>query len=124
MHKLIPHEVILVSSIPNCYFCEQEAIIKPGPYDFATAMGPWANGCEMHYHMYKTTSSLGTGTGQLWVTADQVEPDDDNGSAEKRKAMINDLRVQVETGLIDDDTFNLRANEIELTEDELLDMLS
>jgi hypothetical protein len=73
MYKLIPHEVILVSEIPNCYFCEADGKPNvPGPYDFATIMGPWANGCERHWKVFRAASSLGTGKGQLWVTQDQV----------------------------------------------------
>jgi len=67
-YKLVPHEIIEVSSIPQCNFCE-----KPGPYDFATRMGPWANGCEQHWKMYRAASTLGTGKGQLWVTEDQID---------------------------------------------------
>lgn len=69
-HKLVPHEVILVSSIPACNFCEDGT---PGPYDFATRMGPWGNGCEAHWKLYRANDTLGTGKGQLWVTKDQVD---------------------------------------------------
>lgn len=67
--RLVPHEIILVSSIPPCNFCTDGT---PGPYDFATYMGPWANGCERHWQQYAAISKLGTGYGQLWVTEDQV----------------------------------------------------
>lgn len=78
--KLIPHEVILVGSIPECDFCRMApddvlGEVKPGPYDFKTRMGPWANACEHHYRMYRAFSDLGTGKGQLWVTEEQVELD-------------------------------------------------
>jgi hypothetical protein len=69
MTELKPHEVILVDSIPACNFCNDGT---PGPYDFATVMGPWANGCQEHYEQYRAASTLGTGKGQLWVTKDQV----------------------------------------------------
>jgi hypothetical protein len=73
--RLVPHEVILVSAIPNCWFCEHEGLGEvPGPYDFATRMGAWANGCKSHFDRYSATRRLGTGMGQLWVTADQVTP--------------------------------------------------
>jgi hypothetical protein len=65
--KLVPHQVILVSSIPRCNFCD-----APGPYDFKTRMGPWANACEKHWKAYRASATLGTGKGQLWVTVDQV----------------------------------------------------
>jgi hypothetical protein len=67
--KLIPHEVILVTSIPACNFCKDGT---SGPYDFKTVMGPWANGCYDHYRMYAAFPTLGTGKAQLWVTEDQV----------------------------------------------------
>ena len=71
--KLIPHEVILVSSIPNCNFCEQNGLIVPGPYDFKTAMGPWANGCATCWMLMSAYPELGEGKGQLWVTKEQLE---------------------------------------------------
>jgi hypothetical protein len=71
--KLIPHEVILVVSIPACNFCHDGT---PGPYDFKTVMGPWANGCYEHYRYHAAFSTLGEGKGQLWVTADQVDERD------------------------------------------------
>jgi len=71
-YHLIPHEIIVVSSIPSCNFCSTEGKTVPGPYDFATVMGPWANGCEAHWLRYRAADSLGTGKGQLWVTKDQV----------------------------------------------------
>lgn len=70
MPRLVPHEVIEVTRIPSCNFCKDGT---PGPYDFATSMGPWANGCEEHWKQYRATESLGTGKGQLWITADQIE---------------------------------------------------
>jgi hypothetical protein len=71
--KLIPHQVILVDRIPNCNFCQMEDDeFVPGPYDFKTSMGPWANGCARHWRGYRQYTTLGVGKGQLWVTADQV----------------------------------------------------
>ena len=59
---------------PSCDFCRlwlgQEV---PGPYDFATRQGPWANGCEYHWTTMSASPELGVGKGQLWITADQVE---------------------------------------------------
>lgn len=69
MTKLIPHEVILVSYIPECNFCGDGT---RGPYDFATTHGAWANGCEKHYKEFRAAPTLGIGKGQLWITADQV----------------------------------------------------
>lgn len=71
-YKLIPHEVIQVSSIPACNFCAMSGKVEPGPYDFKTKMGPWANGCEAHWLEHRAFESLGTGVGQLWITEDQV----------------------------------------------------
>jgi hypothetical protein len=59
--------VVVVASIPQCNFCE-----KPGPYDFKTIMGPWANGCLKHYQEHRMYALLGVGMGQFWITADQV----------------------------------------------------
>jgi hypothetical protein len=73
--RLIKHEVILVDHIPMCHFCAtltEKAV--PGPYDFKTHMGPWANGCDLHWKCYRAFPELGTGMGQLWVTLDQVDP--------------------------------------------------
>ena len=63
-------KVVVVSSIPQCNFCE-----KPGMYDFKTVMGPWANGCYEHYRQYAQHPTLGVGMGQLWITKDQVATD-------------------------------------------------
>jgi hypothetical protein len=73
LFKLIPHQVILVSSIPSCNFCDMLGVKNPGPYDFKTRMGPWANACEKHWKINRASAMLGTGKGQLWVTEDQVE---------------------------------------------------
>lgn len=67
--ELKAHEVIQVASIPACNFCGDGT---PGPYDFKTRMGPWANGCEEHWQQTRAFTTLGTGKGQLWVTADVV----------------------------------------------------
>jgi hypothetical protein len=67
-------KVVVVSSIPDCYFCwEQSKKHVPGPYDFATRLGPWANGCEYHWRLLRAAPDLGVGAGQLWITEDQVE---------------------------------------------------
>jgi hypothetical protein len=65
--KPVPHKVIVVESVPTCNFCEQ-----PGPYDFPTRMGPWANACQKHWEAYRIHADLGTGKGQMWITEDQV----------------------------------------------------
>lgn len=71
MPRLIPHEIILVSSIPSCNFCQDGT---PGPYDFKTTMGPWANGCEEHYKEHRAAPTLGVGKGQFLLLEDQVTP--------------------------------------------------
>jgi hypothetical protein len=60
-------KVCIKDSIPDCYFCDVDGVQNPGPFDFATRMGPWANGCEKHYRQFRATSSLGVGMAQLWI---------------------------------------------------------
>jgi hypothetical protein len=64
-------EVCVVSSIPNCDFCNQEGTKTPGPYDFKTRFGPWAHGCEDHWKLYRAFDSLGVGQAQIWITKDE-----------------------------------------------------
>jgi len=66
--ELVPHEVIPVDSLPKCNFCE-----KTAEFDFKTNVGPWANGCEQHWRMYRGHRELGIGKGQLWVDRKTVE---------------------------------------------------
>jgi len=61
-------EVVVVADIPACNFCQDGT---PGPYDFATVMGPWANGCERHWLAFRR-GPLGEGSGQRWITPDEV----------------------------------------------------
>jgi hypothetical protein len=61
-------KVVVVPSIPQCDFCTD-----PGIYDFKSTFGPWAHGCEVHYHDHAQYSELGEGKGQLWITVDQVD---------------------------------------------------
>lgn len=60
-----PGVVCVVEAIPDCNFCQDGT---PGPYDFATRMGPWANGCEAHWKEHRAAPDLGVGKGQLWIT--------------------------------------------------------
>lgn len=59
-----PGKVVVVSTIPGCNFCADGT---PGPYDFRTVAGPWANGCEIHWLQYRAEPELGVGKAQLWV---------------------------------------------------------
>lgn len=68
-------EIVVVPSIPPCDFCAEPK--DPGIYDFATRMGPWANGCEAHWKLYRASAELGVGTGQLWITDDQIDYSDE-----------------------------------------------
>lgn len=68
-YKAKKGEVVVVERVPECNFCQDGT---PGPYDFATRMGPWANGCVRHWKEYRV-GPLGVGTGQLWITLDQVD---------------------------------------------------
>lgn len=99
----IPHKVIVVSAIPPCNFCEDGT---PGPYDFATRMGPWANGCEHHWKLYRAALGLGTGMGQLWITEDQVARTSAPEPPERESTLDRVLRTEV-------------AAELDLTEDEV-----
>lgn len=65
-----PGKVVVVPAIPDCNFCQDGT---PGPYDFATKMGSWANGCERHWKRHRARPALGVGSGQLWITEDQAE---------------------------------------------------
>jgi hypothetical protein len=67
-------EIVVVPSIPPCNFCKDGTL---GPYDFATRMGPWANGCEQHWKTYRASMHLGVGSGQLWITDDQIDYSDE-----------------------------------------------
>lgn len=64
-----PGEVVVVERIPECDFCSDGT---PGPYDFATRMGPWAHGCEDHWRLYSASPTLGVGMGQLWIKREEV----------------------------------------------------
>lgn len=66
-------EIVVVPSIPACNFCDQTGEPTLGPYDFKTKMGPWANGCYSHWLLYRASIKLGTGSGQLWITEDQID---------------------------------------------------
>ena len=68
-HKPEPGKVVVVDRIPDCDFCANGT---PGPYDFATQQGPWANGCIVHWKTHRR-GPLGAGSGQLWITLDQVD---------------------------------------------------
>lgn len=70
-----PGKVVEVSAIPDCNFCQDGT---PGPYDFATVFGPWANGCEAHWKQHRAAPGLGVGMAQLWVLPDPGDhPDAD-----------------------------------------------
>lgn len=59
-----PGRVVEVSEIPDCNFCQDGT---PGPYDFRTVFGSWANGCEVHWLQHRAHPDLGVGHGQLWI---------------------------------------------------------
>lgn len=52
-----------VSEIPPCDFHHQTP--AQAEYDAKTALGPWANMCEPHYHLHGI--GLGLGKGQRLV---------------------------------------------------------
>lgn len=91
-------KVVVVGSIPDCVFCQDGT---PGPYDFATRMGPWANGCEAHWQAYRV-GPLGTGSGQLWITADQADvPASDERDLLARALMGEDIGGDFDGDILD-----------------------
>ena len=66
----VPGKVCIVDSVPDCDFCNQEGEKTAGPFDFATRMGPWGHGCELHYKLYRAASGLGVGKAQVWIARD------------------------------------------------------
>lgn len=58
---------VKVDELPRCNFCTADA-----EYDFATAMGPWANACANHWKRYRVSDQLGTGIGQKLVLRREV----------------------------------------------------
>jgi hypothetical protein len=56
----VPGKVVEVAALPPCDFCGD-----PAAYDFRTARGPWAYGCERHYAEHRADPQLGVGSGQL-----------------------------------------------------------
>jgi len=60
---------VTVSTLPRCDFADEGGCSTQPPaarYDFRTAFGPWANGCERHWRQYRATPQLGTGHGQRY----------------------------------------------------------
>jgi hypothetical protein len=82
-------EIVVVRDIPDCNFCEDGT---PGPYDFATRMGPWASGCAQHYALYQAAPGLGVGKAQLWITEDQVAPPVGQAPPSERIVVTDDVR--------------------------------
>jgi len=67
----VPGKVAIVSSIPDCNFCDSEGELTQGPFDFAVRGGGWAHGCENHYKLYRAADGLGVGKAQLWIARDE-----------------------------------------------------
>lgn len=122
-------KIIVVVSIPACNFCEDGT---PGPYDFATRFGPWASGCEDHWKLYRASEHLGVGTGQLWITEDQVAPEAGEAApgtvgavlAEKNKRnqrlrAMEGIRIAVESGQMDPEEFGREVEALGLSEAEI-----
>lgn len=59
--------IVVVPQLPKCDFC-----IAPATYDFKTRMGPWANGCEAHWHQHAQYWTTGVGMGQRLITDEEV----------------------------------------------------
>ena len=65
--------VAYVTNLPDCDFASMDSdgdqrCQNTARYDFRTSGGPWANGCEEHYKMYRIHSELGLGKGQRLIT--------------------------------------------------------
>lgn len=56
---------VKLKTLPKCNFCQQ-----PAHYDFKTANGQWAFGCDLHYDQYRAFPSLGVGKGSELVKAE------------------------------------------------------
>ena len=83
-----PGKVVIVTEIPDCNFCADGT---PGPYDFATRMGPWANGCEAHWSQHRASPDLGVGKAQLWILEPEAEADDGETPAEELGRLRREL---------------------------------
>lgn len=56
-----------IAEARRCDFdCDNEA-----GYDFRTAGGPWANGCEDHWLIHRASEQLGTGHGQRLIVGEK-----------------------------------------------------
>jgi hypothetical protein len=67
--QLVAHEVIEVSRLPVCDFCQDGTLAE---YDFKSRMGPWGNGCAKHWIAFAASPKLGTGYGQMLVASETV----------------------------------------------------
>lgn len=63
---IVPGHSVGVAILPKCNWCE-----KMGEYDFKTYFGPWANGCENHWIVYREYPDTGVGKGQKLILLDQ-----------------------------------------------------
>ena len=59
----------VVECLPSCDFCTTAIVAR---YDFKTKMGPWANGCFMHWEQFRANDSLGTGLGQRLILSGET----------------------------------------------------
>jgi hypothetical protein len=54
-----------VAEIPDCDICKGNGVKTPAEFDGATAMGPWAYMCLIHFMAFGR--GLGTGRGQKLI---------------------------------------------------------
>ena len=62
---------VIIGLRPECDFCAitGQRAGTPARFDFRTKSGYWANGCTSHYVEHRASQELGTGNGQMFVTA-------------------------------------------------------
>lgn len=65
--------LVVMERLPSCDFCRMKDVDRPARYDFRTLAGAWAYGCQEHYEIQRACEVLGTGHGQMLVTAAEME---------------------------------------------------
>jgi len=72
--RVEPGKAVVVSELPACDICKHlNGTTRTAEYDFATVMGPWANGCEEHFQTFSASGLLGVGMGQVLIARATLE---------------------------------------------------